>query len=294
MSIIEDIKHSYKKGSALNKLIYLNIGMFLLVQVAHIFLILSNRAGLFDSFLTFLAVPASLQELAFTPSTPVSYMFLHEGFFHILFNMLWFYWFGVIFIQELGEKKLLGVYLLGGIAGAAMFILFYNFFPYFSADLPNAVALGASASVMAVVIAVAFYVPDRRLNLMFIGPVKIIYIAIVSFILSSVVDFSVNSGGKIAHFGGALLGIIFAVTYRNGRDITRWFDRIMDSLASLFKPGRRHLKVTYKRPADDIEYNRQKHEEQADIDRILDKISKGGYDSLSAAEKDKLFRMGKK
>ncbi|MFZ5942267.1 MAG: rhomboid family intramembrane serine protease [Bacteroidota bacterium] len=294
MSIIDDIRQSYKRGSSLNKLIYINIGVFLLIQIAHIILILSNSAEQFENLLSILAVPASIPQLGLRPWTPVTYMFLHEGFLHILFNMLWLYWFGSIFIQELGEKKLLGVYLLGGLSGAAMFILFYNIFPYFSASVANAVALGASASVMSVVIAVSFYVPERRLNLVFIGPVKIIYIALVSFILSSVVDFSVNSGGKIAHFGGALFGILFALSYRNGKDITRWFDRIMDSLVSLFRPGKRRMKVTYKRSADDMEYNRQKKEEQKDIDEILDKISKGGYNSLSAAEKERLFRMGNK
>ena len=131
------------------------------------------------------------------------------------------------------------------------------------------------------------------------GPVKIVYIALVMFIFTSLVDFSVNTGGKIAHIGGALMGFLFARYYRRGKDITKGFDRMMDRIATWFKPGRQRMKVTYKRSSekrssDDIEYNRQKADEQKEIDRILDKISKGGYDSLSAKEKELLFKMSDK
>ncbi|MEJ2596631.1 MAG: rhomboid family intramembrane serine protease, partial [bacterium] len=131
-------------------------------------------------------------------------------------------------------------------------------------------------------------------HLIFIGPVKIVYIALVMFIFTSLVDFSVNSGGKIAHIGGALTGFLFAFYYRQGKDITKGFDRMMDRIATWFKPGKQRMKVTYKRPADDIEYNKQKADEQKEIDRILDKISKAGYDSLTAKEKELLFKMSHK
>ena len=138
------------------------------------------------------------------------------------------------------------------------------------------------------------------MQLVLIGPIKIIYIALFMFIFTSLVDFSVNTGGKIAHIGGALCGFLFAYYYKRGKDITRGFDRTMDSMATWFKPGKEKLKVTYKRssdqkgPSDDIEYNKQKKEEQKEIDQILDKISKAGYDSLSSREKEMLFKMSKK
>jgi membrane associated rhomboid family serine protease len=294
MSIAEEIKESFRKGTTLHKLIYLNVGVFLAVQIVRIILFLSNSYDLFDEFVNYLAVPSNLDVLGKRPWTLVTYMFLHIDFIHILFNLLWLYWFGMVFIQELGLKKLLSTYLLGGFIGGLFYVLFYNIFPVFEQVRANSIALGASASVMAVVVAAATYQPDRRMHLIFIGPVKIVYIALVMFIFTSLVDFSVNSGGKIAHIGGALTGFLFAFYYRQGKDITRGFDRMMDRIATWFKPGKQRMKVTYKRPADDIQYNKEKADEQKEIDRILDKISKGGYDSLTSKEKELLFKMSDK
>ena len=290
MSIIDEVKASFRKGNTLHKLIYLNLGLFLTVQIVRIVLYLSNSYELFGGFLDYLAVPANLEVLGRRPWTLISYMFLHVDFIHILMNLLWLYWFGTVFIQELGEKKLLSTYILGGLSGGLLYILFYNVFPVFAEVKVNSIALGASASVMAVVMAAAIYQPERRMHLVFIGPVKIIYIALIMFVVTSMVDFSVNTGGKIAHIGGALMGFFFAYYYKRGSDITKGFDRMMDRIATWFKP-REKLKVSYKRPADDIEYNKQKAEEQKEIDKILDKISKAGYDSLTAREKELLFKM---
>ena len=291
MSIIDEVKESFRKGNTLHKLIYLNLGLFLTVQIVRIVLFLSNSYELFDGFLDYLAVPANLEVLGRRPWTIITYMFLHVDFIHILMNLLWLYWFGSMFIQELGVKKLLSTYILGGLAGGLLYVIFYNVFPVFEQVKSGSIALGASASVMAVVVATATYQPERRMNLVFIGPIKIIYIALVMFIFTSMVDFSVNTGGKIAHIGGAMMGFIFARYYKRGTDISKGFDRMMDKMATWFKPGKEKLKVSYKRSADDIEYNKQKAEEQKDIDKILDKISKAGYDSLSAREKELLFKM---
>lgn len=294
MSIVDEIKESFRKGTTLHKLIYLNVGVFLAVQIVRIILFLSNSYDLFGKFVDYLAVPSNLDVLGRRPWTLVTYMFFHIDFFHILFNLLWFFWFGTVFIQELGLKKLLSTYLLGGFIGGILYILFYNLLPVFEPVRDSSIALGASASVMAIVVAPATYQPNRRMHLIFIGPVKIVYIALVMFIITSLVDFSVNSGGKIAHIGGALTGFLIAHYYKQGKDITRGFERMMDRIATWFKPGKQKMKVTYKRPADDIEYNRQKADEQKEIDRILDKISKGGYDSLTSKEKELLFKMSDK
>lgn len=291
MSILDEVKESFHKGTTLHKLIYLNLGLFLTVQIVRIVLFLSNSYDLFGGFLDYLAVPANLEVLARRPWTLVTYMFLHVDFIHILMNLLWLYWFGTIFIQELGLKKILSTYILGGLAGGLLYVLFYNVFPVFEPVKESSIALGASASVMAVVVATATYQPERRMNLVFIGPVKIIYIALIMFIFTSMVDFSVNTGGKIAHIGGAMMGFFFAYYYKRGTDISKGFDRIMDKIATWFKPGKEKMKVSYKRSADDIEYNKQKKEEQKEIDEILDKISKAGYDSLTAREKELLFKM---
>ncbi len=295
MSIFEEIKQSYKQGSTLHKLIYINVGVFLALHVVVIFLVLFNQmnreAGI-SQILDYLAVPSDLGELARKPWTPVTYMFTHSRFYHILFNMYILFWFGRYFIEEFGQKKLLGVYLLGGLAGAALYVLSFNLLPYFAGDVAMSAAIGASASVMAVVVAVATVVPNRKINLMFIGQVKILYLALFIFITSTILDFTDNTGGKIAHIGGALLGYLFAIRYLKGKDVTRGFDHFMDSFSTLFHKKQK-MKVTYKKSSDDMEYNRQVKEEQHEIDKILDKISKGGYDSLTKSEKETLFKMKK-
>jgi membrane associated rhomboid family serine protease len=294
MTVIDEIKASFRKGTTLHKLIYVNLGLFLMVQIVRIVLLLSNSADSFVIFLDYLAVPANLDVLARRPWTLISYMFLHVDFIHILFNLLWLYWFGTVFIQELGLKKLLSVYLTGGLAGGLLYVLFYNIFPVFAEVRDGSIAMGASASVMAIVVAAATYRPDRRMHLILIGPVKIVYIALVMFIFTSLVDFSVNTGGKIAHIGGGLMGFLFANNFRKGRDILKGFDGIMDRIATWFKPEKQKMKVTHKRSSDDFEYKKEKVNEQKEIDKILDKISKAGYDSLSAREKELLFRMSDK
>lgn len=192
----------------------------------------------------------------------------------------------------LNEKRLLSVYLVGGLAGAALYILAFNVFPVFQPQVPASVALGASASVMAIVIAISVYVPDYSINLLFIGPVKLKYIAFVAILLDVLSIAGSNAGGHIAHLGGALFGYAYIAQYRKGRNITRGFDRMMDSLFSLFKP-RPKFKVTHKRPKTDIEYNKEKNKDRARMDKILEKISKHGYDSLTKEEKEILFRQGK-
>jgi len=220
-------------------------------------------------------------------------MFTHKDIWHILFNMLWLYWFGTIFLEYLGQKKLVAVYLAGGISGALIYIISFNVFPAFSEVLTESVAIGASASVMAVVIAIAVYVPDYSVNLFLFGRIKIKYMALAIFILTSIMDFSVNSGGKLAHMGGALFGYIYIINLRRGKDLGKGITKVLDAAATLFKP-RKKLRVKYKKPVTDHDYNKTKAEHQAQINKILDKISKGGYDSLTREEKDLLFRESQK
>ena len=292
MSIIDEIKDSFKHGTTLTKLIYINLGVFLLLHAGIVILYLANAQESIDTLLTWMAVPASLESLLIRPWTVFSYMFLHKDFFHILFNITWLYWFGKIFLQYLDEKKLLSLYILGGFAGAVVFIASYNIFPVLKEQAPVAIAMGASAAVMAIVIAIAAFVPDHSMYIIFIGPVKIIWIALISFFLSSVVDFSVNTGGKIAHMGGALFGYLFIVRYKQGKDITIWFSEIIDFIFSLFKTKKK-MKVSHKRTMTEMEYKAVQIEKQKEIDRILDKISKSGYESLTSREKEMLFKLGK-
>ena len=292
MSIIDEIKDSFRNGTTLTKLIYLNLGVFLLLHAVIAILYISNAEDHVITILSWMAVPANLNTLLVRPWTILTYMFLHKDFFHILFNICWLYWFGKIFLVYLDQKKLLNLYILGGLAGALIFVISYNIFPVLRQQAPEAMALGASAAVMSIVIAIAAYAPNHSIYVIFLGPVKIIWIALISFFLSSIVDFSINTGGKIAHMGGALFGYLFILSYKQGKDITSWFSKIIDFIFSLFKK-REKIKVSYKRPGNDIEYNTDKVERQKEIDRILDKISKSGYESLTAQEKEKLFKFGK-
>ncbi|MCD6202619.1 MAG: rhomboid family intramembrane serine protease [Bacteroidales bacterium] len=294
MTVWEGIKDSFKEGSALIKLIYINVGVWLVVSITYILLFLFSVPDPSGKILVWLAVPAYLPSLLTHPWTVFTYMFTHQGFLHILFNLLWLYWFGIIFLQYFDPKKLVGVYLLGGLSGALLYILVFNLFPAFHQVLPYSMAIGASASIMAIIVATAVYVPDYTVYIFLIGPVKIKWVALVAFILTTLVDFPTNTGGKLAHLGGALYGYFFTVQYRRGKDMTRSFNQRLDTFFSWFKPRKKKLHVKYRKPADDFEYNRQKAEEQKEIDRILDKISKGGYDSLTKKEKETLFRMSNK
>jgi len=288
MGIFDNLKHTYHKGSSLNKLIYINIAVFIAISVVSIIAFLLNNSLITTGAINLLSVPSSFGKLLLKPWTVITYMFTHKDIWHILFNMLWLYWFGTIFLEYLDQRKLVAVYILGGLSGALLYVLSFNIFPAFKEVVSESVAIGASASVMAIVIAVAAYVPNYTINMLFIGRIKIIYVALVIFVLTSAVDFSVNSGGKLAHIGGALFGYLYTVNLKKGRDTGKWINKIIDFFATLLKP-RKKLKVTYKKPKTEYEYNRIKTDHQAKINLILDKISKGGYDSLTREEKDTLF-----
>jgi hypothetical protein len=207
--------------------------------------------------------------------------------------MLWLYWFGKIFLQFLSEKQLSYIYILGGLTGAAFYILFFNVFPVFDKILTNSVALGASASVIAIVIAISVYVPDYYLYLIFIGRVKLKYIALFTICLDILSIPSSNSGGHIAHLGGALYGFLFALQMKKGNDLTWGYRRMIESLTSLFR-FKKKMKVTHAREMNDWDYNAAKNEKQSRMDGILDKLAKSGYDSLTKEEKQFLFNMSDK
>ncbi len=289
----DDIVKTFKSGNNLTRLIYINIAVFLVMAVAAIIGFLMRNQVITEKVLSFLSVPADLNELINRPWTIITYMFTHKDILHILFNMLWLYWFGTIFLEYLDQRKLVSVYLLGGICGAIVYVASFNIFPAFTDLVSQSVAIGASASVMAVVVGISAYVPDYTITLFLLGRIKIKYMALGIFLLTSVVDFSVNSGGKLAHIGGALFGYLYTINLRKGRDIGKGFNRMIDFLATIFKP-RRKLKVKYKKPVSDYDYNAMKADRQSRINSILDKISKGGYDSLTKEEKEILFRESQK
>ncbi|WP_075603272.1 rhomboid family intramembrane serine protease [Saccharicrinis aurantiacus] len=292
MSIVDEIKESFKQGGALTRLIYINLGVFVVIRVIYAILALMGGGDLGDLIISWLSVPAHPSALLFRPWTIITYMFLHYDFLHILFNMLYLYWFGRLFLNYFNPRQLLGVYFMGGIAGAALYILSYNIFPGLNSVAPSAVMMGASASVMAILFATARYAPNVKVHLMFLGPVKLMHIALVLFILDLISISSMsNTGGHLAHIGGALFGVFYASRLQKGKDTTLRFNRWMDKVVTLFS-RKNHMKVTHsskKRPMSDMEYNSRKNNNQHNVDRILDKIKSKGYDSLSDEEKRTLF-----
>jgi membrane associated rhomboid family serine protease len=306
MTLYDEIRQSFKRSSILNRLIYINLGVFVIVNLFYVLFVLINPAGIsrFElnayfqtKFLTYLMVPADLSKLILKPWTIFTYMFLHFNFLHILFNLIWLFLFGRIFLMYLSEKQLLSTYIMGGLAGALLFIIFYNLFPGLTPYVKQSEMLGASAGVMAVAMGICFYVPNYTVYVPLIGPVKLKYIA-VFFIITDILQIaSYNAGGHIAHLGGVIYGYFFIQQYRKGKDLGKGLNSILDSIATLFRMRKRRMKVSYKRSVrdmSDMEYNKSKAQTQEEIDRILDKIAKSGYDSLTKKEKETLFRMSNK
>jgi len=296
--IFTEINKRFNAGSILAKFIFINAGAFIIIRLLMIFMSLFMKE---PSFMRYIEMPASLTMLAYRPWTIITYMFVHIDLLHILFNMLWLYWFGKIFLTFFTGRQLGGLYVIGGIAGAALFLISYNIFPFLKQFSENSFLAGASASVMAIVFAVSFYRKDYTINLLFIGRVKLIYLAIGVFLLDIIAITSENAGGHIAHIGGSLLGILFASQYNRGKDITGFMNRMIDKFANMikrkpsFKVHRSEKKAPDgRRPETDDEYRRRRKEEIDIIDEILDKLKRSGYESLSANEKKRLFDASKK
>ncbi|MEQ8323265.1 MAG: rhomboid family intramembrane serine protease [Vicingaceae bacterium] len=288
-SILDDIKTSFKHGNALTRIIYINLAVFLVMKIVPSLSSLFIRPGIrIDRWFS---LPADLGSLLFKPWTIVSYMFLHVDFFHILFNLLWLYFLGKIFLDLLGEKRFISTYLLGGMAGGLLYILAYNIFPVFSDVLPFATAMGASASVMAIIVAIATKVPNYTIRLILLGEVKLKYIAIVFVAMDLISMSDGNAGGHLAHIGGALFGFTYIRSMDRGVDWSATFYKWIAIFQSLFKtnkPGKMH--VAHKGKGTPSSAKRKGHSDQEMVDVILDKISKSGYDSLSAEEKSILFK----
>ncbi len=293
MSIGQEIIESFKKGNVLTRFIYLNISVFLIFALIHLieYLLLGNTDSIWSNYFS---VPSNLSVLVSQPWSPLTYMFLHTNFLHILFNMLWLYWFGKIFLERLSSSNFVSVYILGGLVGALFYILAFNSFSVFQPMALTSYALGASASVMAIVFAITFLIPEYKVYLVFLGEVKLKYIALFSIVLDLISIPVGNAGGHIAHLGGALFGFVFIYYYKKGILITKWmetaWEKLIDSTQS--KPK---MKVTYRKTGHtDIDYNTRKVSDQAKVDAILDRISRSGYASLSKEEKEFLFKSGQK
>ena len=290
-SILNNLKKEFKQGTILNKLIYINVGLFLLFSILGVFLFMFQ----FDlnPILKRLYLPAENSKLHSQPWTFITYMFLHNSFLHLLFNMIWLHFSGKIFLQYLNPKQLLSTYILGGFFGGILFIIAYNYVPALTGYTQNAQALGASAAVLAIVVAIATYTPNYSVRFPFIGIVKLKYIAISLVVIDVLSIPKANTGGHIAHLGGALFGYIYIMQLKRGRDFNINFSNFLEQFINTFKTKSK-LKKVHKRTNSDYKFNSEKADKQKEIDKILEKIANSGYESLSKDEKAILFSASKK
>ena len=298
MSSSDKIRYKIQMASVTEKLIAVNVLIFIL------FFLFRTIAYLFqfpsEFLIEWFVFPKEPMEFLMKPWSIITYSFLHSGIWHILSNMLILYFSGIYFLNYFSPKRLLNYYFLGVIIGALVYMLSYNLFPAFQGT-GKSYLMGASAGVMAVLIGIASYIPNMRVRLMFLGNIKFWWIAAFLVIIDIIQIPMGNAGGHLAHLGGAALGYLYTNQLQKGNDIGKWFENIVDSIASLFKPKERKARMktvhrtgkatTKKQPPK--RNNFDKGDKQKRVDAILDKISKSGYESLSKAEKDFLFQAGK-
>jgi membrane associated rhomboid family serine protease len=308
-SIWEDVKQQYRQGNMITRLIIANTAVFIVVNVVKLFITLFSGFEGSPKFETFIKFFSLSNDLLFNLTHPwvfLTSMFLHEGFFHFLFNMLFLYWFGRIVGDLLGNHRILPLYLMGGLAGGVLYLITANFI------YPGAsYAYGASAAVMAIVAAAGTIAPDYIMRLILIGDVKLKYIVAVLIFLDIVgVANMSNTGGHFAHLGGAAFGFFFVRQLQGGTDwsdpVNRWIDSLVAFFRQLFSGKKKGPKVAYRNPErkkksaatrsgrgsrkSDSEH--LPHQEK--LDAILEKIKESGYDSLTDEEKEFLFNASKK
>jgi len=291
-SFINDIKNAFKNGDTILQLIIINVCVFLIVRVFGAILGLFNIDGITEMLRDFLAMPANGILILKKPWTLITHMFLHIDLMHLLGNMLILYFGGQLFAEYIGTKRLLQVYILGGLAGAVLFLIAFNTLPFFQ-KFSNVASInfGASAATMAIFIAVASYVPNFIVRVFFVLEMRIKYLAAILVFLSLISVDSANAGGNIAHLGGAIFGFIYTQRLKRGIETGNFINKIKNYFASLYtRKPKLVYSETLKKTRNDEAFNASKKQNQEVIDSILDKISKSGYDSLSKQEKETLFK----
>jgi membrane associated rhomboid family serine protease len=276
MRLINKLIKDFKNTNILYKLIYINVGIFLTYNI----LIVMCSLFMLDASPSIekLILPSNTNTLIKQPWSIISYMFFHKTFIHLLFNMIWLHFSGKLFLDYFSEKQFLSTYFMGGICGGLLFILSFNYLPAFEIVNQNAKAMGASASVLAIMFAISTHIPNYRIQIPFIGMIKIKYLAFALIILDIISIPKGNAGGHIAHIGGALFGYIYIKQLNKGVDISKNLYQIINMIFAMNIFGKKN----------NIKKNQNK------IDNILEKISKSGYSSLNKNEKEILFKASKR
>ncbi len=308
MSIIDDLKIRYTGSSLLVRFIYINIAVFVVLRLAGFMSFLFTGASV--TMVKWVELPSDIYGFLRHPWTLITYMFSHYDVMHILFNMLWLYWLGRIFLEFFNPRQLGGLYVLGGIGGAALYLACYNLIPHLSSQ--HSLLLGASASVLAIVVGTTLYRPDYPVSLFFFGSISLKWIAIITVFIDVIGIENGNMGGHIAHLGGALVGLWFGLAIKQGHDITSWINRCIDSVVMLFKKRQPKSKTPHKRNAGQgpsYKYHqstwgnsssshpddqRAARLDEEKLDEILGKLKQSGYAALTDEEREFLFNASRK
>lgn len=276
MNFLDNLKREFGIANMLNKLIYINVFSFLVLNIFSV--IFSLLLIDISSIKELLMLPSSTEEVIKKPWSLISYMFIHDNFIHLLFNLIWLHFGGKLFLQYLNQKQLLYTYVLGGLFGGILFIIAFNNLPALIPYSENAKALGASASVLAIFFAIATYIPNFQVSIPFIGLIKLKHIALIYIILDFLNIPNGNAGGHIAHLGGAIFGFFYVKQFTQ-KSAKNKQNQFLSYLKNIFNFQKSKNKKSYK---------------MKEIDLILEKISKSGYNSLTKIEKELLFKSSKK
>ncbi|MVM32375.1 rhomboid family intramembrane serine protease [Spirosoma sp. HMF4905] len=299
--LFEDFRSEFNKpNNTLVQLILINTVVFLVLLLTKVGLTLAQNDAVYDFIRAQLMLPGTLTGFLHKPWTLFTYFFTHDEIFHILYNMLFLYWFGRLIDEYLGNRRLIGLYIMGGLAGGLLYMAMYNLVPYFQNYAEGARMLGASAAAFSVAVGAATLLPNYTFHLLFFGPVRIKYIVFFFIILSVAQSAGANAGGNLAHLGGALMGFFYVKLLQNGTDLGRPIYWIADGWSNLLKP-KPAVKVSYRQRSNASTQASSyvsstgsassiSTPDQDEVDTILDKISRSGYESLTREEKQKLFR----
>lgn len=296
--IIDEMRRGFSRSTMLMKLVWINIAVFVLLRITAIVCMFAGTPGFLEEVMRQVQLPSHLSTLATRPWTVITYMFSQYDVLHILFNLLWFYWFGTLFRMVSTPRQMLALYIYGGLGGAVMFLLAYNLIPTFA--YTHGWLIGSSASVIAIVTATAILMPDFRMHLLFIGSVSLKWIAIATIGLVLIGVTGSNAGGEFAHIGGVIVGAWYGLMMKRGQDITRPLNRLFDmfvngwhSITSI-RLRNKTPKSSYKYQSSSASSPSIDDDDRAQLDEILDKIKKSGYAALTPEERKRLFDVSRR
>ena len=299
--LFDDFRSEFSKpNNTLVQLILVNTVVFLVLLLAKVGFIMAQKPDMYTFIVAQLTIPSAIVDFLHKPWTLFTYFFTHQDIFHILYNMLFLYWFGRLIDEYLGNRRLVGLYIMGGIAGGLIFLLMYNTVPYFKNPSSSVPMLGASAAAFSVAVGAATLLPNYTFHLLFIGPVRIKYIVFFFIILSVAQSVGSNAGGNLAHLGGTLMGFFYVKLLQSGTDLGRPIYWLMEGWSNILRP-KPAVKVSYRQRSSAStqastyastggQPSTLSTPDQDEVDMILDKISRSGYESLTREEKQKLFR----